>query len=60
MLTTAQAAERLGVSPRRVRAMIASGQLLADKPGRDWLVGELALEAVRKRATERPKKDVTA
>ncbi|AXO23670.1 DNA-binding protein [Mycobacterium avium] len=38
MVTAAQAAERLGVNPSRVRALIAAGALTATRAGRQWLV----------------------
>jgi len=37
-LTTEQVAERLGVTPRRVRALITAGRLKAKKIGRDYLI----------------------
>lgn len=46
MKTTTQCAEILGVSERRVRALIDSGQLKAEKLGRDWLI---SAEAVGRR-----------
>lgn len=38
VLTTQQAAERLGVHPSRVRALIAAGTLTATRAGSQWLV----------------------
>jgi excisionase family DNA binding protein len=38
MVTVTQAAERLGVNPSRVRALIAAGALTATRAGRQWLV----------------------
>ena len=38
MVTAAQAAQRLGVNPSRVRALIAAGALAATRAGRQWLV----------------------
>lgn len=38
MVTAAQAAERLGVNPSRVRALIAAGTLTATRAGSQWLV----------------------
>lgn len=38
LLTTAQAAEAMGVSTQRIRQLIAEGRLSATKVGRDWLV----------------------
>ena len=46
MLTTNQAAEKLGVSRRRVIALIAAGRLPAEKYGRDWMIRSEGLEAV--------------
>ncbi len=37
-LTTAEAADLLGVIPRRVRALIESGKLPAERLGRDWAI----------------------
>ncbi|MEJ7871977.1 MAG: helix-turn-helix domain-containing protein [Rubrobacteraceae bacterium] len=37
-LTTAEAAQLLGVMPRRVRALIESGKLPAERIGRDWAI----------------------
>ena len=40
MITTAQAAEALGISRRRVVALIEAGDLVAQKFGRQWMVDE--------------------
>lgn len=50
LLTTTEAAARLNISTRRVRALIAKGRLPAYLHGRDWLISErsLKLVAVRK------------
>lgn len=50
LLNTRAAAERLGISPRRVAALITAGRLPAQKVGRDWVIdaADLALVAVRK------------
>jgi len=40
MLTTAQAAQRLGCTRRRVLALIHEGQLDAERFGRDWAIDE--------------------
>jgi excisionase family DNA binding protein len=37
-IPTSEAASRLGVSPRRLRALIEGGQLNAERIGRQWLV----------------------
>ena len=51
MITTTQAAERLGVTTRRVVALCHAGKLRGEKIGRDWLVDESSVEAYA--ATER-------
>lgn len=56
LLTTKEAAEKLSVTVRRVQAMIKDGRLEAEKLGRDYVVKESALEAVKERKTGRPKK----
>ena len=53
-LTTATAAVELGVTPGRVRAMIAAGRLHAILAGPVWLITPAALEAVRDRKPGRP------
>lgn len=47
LLSTAQAAARLGVSERRVRSLITEGKLLAHKMGRDYVIEEQALKSVK-------------
>jgi excisionase family DNA binding protein len=39
-LTTVEVADRLGITARRVRALIESKQLPAEKKGRDYLIEE--------------------
>lgn len=46
LLTTNEAAEKLGVSPRRVRALIAEGTLRAHQLGREYAIEEGALAHV--------------
>ncbi len=60
LLTTKQAAAVLGVSDRRVRAMIHEGQLPAHHLGRDYAIEEKTLQAVAKieRRPGRPPKSV--
>jgi excisionase family DNA binding protein len=57
MLTTKEAAERLGITPRRVLAMIQAEQLPAEKFGRDYLIKEKDLKLVEDRRVGRPRKD---
>lgn len=54
LLTVTQTAERLNVSTRRVRALIAAGRLPAEKIGRDWLIKESSLSLVADRKTGPP------
>lgn len=50
LLSVTEAATRLGVSSRRVRALIDAGRLPAQKIGRTWVIREADLAKV----TERP------
>jgi excisionase family DNA binding protein len=59
MLTTSEAAERLGISRRRVNALINAGQLPARKFNYAWMIDENELEAFEAgwdRRTGRPRK----
>ncbi len=56
-MTTGEAAVELGISERRVRALITDGRLKAERIGRDWIITERALDAVRERKPGRPRKD---
>lgn len=49
LLTTAQAAARLGVDPSHVRRLILAGALPATKAGRDWLIAPADLLALPER-----------
>jgi excisionase family DNA binding protein len=53
-LTVGQAATELGVCPSRVRALIASGRLAAEKFGPAWMIATADLASVRVRAPGRP------
>lgn len=55
-LTTKQAAEKLGITPRRVQALIEVGKLPATKFGRDYMIREKDLKLVEDRKVGRPKK----
>ncbi|MBQ9069693.1 MAG: helix-turn-helix domain-containing protein [Eggerthellaceae bacterium] len=44
MITTSEAAQRLGVSQRRIIALIQSGRLCARKAGGIWLVDEASVK----------------
>ena len=56
-LTTKSAAERLGVTPGRVRALITAQRLPATKAGRDWLINEADLALVAERKPGAPRKE---
>jgi len=56
LITTTEAATRLGVIPRRVIQLIEAKRLKAAKIGRDWLIDERNLAAVADRKPGRPRK----
>jgi excisionase family DNA binding protein len=55
LISTQEAADRLGISPRRVQALIQAGRLAAFKVGRSYIIREADLEAVRDRPPGRPR-----
>ena len=58
LLTTAEAAEELGVSPARVRQLILQGRLRGVHFGRDLAILQKDLESVRVRSLGRPARAV--
>ncbi len=56
LITTSEAAEILGVSTARVRAMILAGRLRAEKFGHVHMIHEEDLALVTERKPGRPKK----
>lgn len=52
-MTTGEAAELLGVDPSRIRQLCISKELLARKPGRDWIIRRSDLLAFQKARKER-------
>ncbi len=56
LLTTEAAAARLGVTPGRVRAMIAAGRLAAQKFGHVHMINESDLKLLANRKPGRPPK----
>lgn len=56
LITTAQAAERLGISVRRVQELISSQRLPAQQFGRTYVVNEEDLKLVENRKVGRPPK----
>ncbi len=56
LVSVAQVAVELGVTPCRVRALIKAGRLRAHKPwGRDWAIQASDVDAVRVRRPGRPR-----
>jgi excisionase family DNA binding protein len=56
LLTTPEVAERLGVSVRRVQALIKAGRLPSQQFGRDHVIKESDLKLVEDRKPGRPPK----
>ena len=56
LITTAEAADRLGVSIGRVQALIRAERLPASKFGRVYMINEKDLAKVQDRKPGRPKK----
>jgi len=56
IISTAEAATRLGVTQSRVQKMIAAKRLKAIKVGREWLIDPKDLDAVKDRKVGRPRK----
>lgn len=56
LMGVAEAAEYLGVSPRRVRQMLSDGQIDGQRVGREWVMEEHALRiaATHRRPAHRP------
>lgn len=53
-ITTQIASQRLGVSVRRVRALIAAGRLPATRLGHNWAIHSSDLDLVKIRRPGRP------
>jgi excisionase family DNA binding protein len=56
LLTTKEAAARLGISVMRVQQLIWEGRLPAEKMGRDYFIKEDDLKLVAERKPGRPRK----
>jgi len=56
IISTAEAAKRLGVTQNRVRALIEAKRLKATKVGNVWLIDPKDLDAVKDRKVGRPRK----
>lgn len=57
LLTTPEVAQRLGLSIRRVQALIKAGRLPSQQFGRDHVIKESDLALVSDRKAGRPKKE---
>ncbi|MBS1796782.1 MAG: helix-turn-helix domain-containing protein [Acidobacteria bacterium] len=57
LISSKVAANKLGVSLRRVQALITSGKLPAQKIGNSYVIKEKDLELVRVRIAGRPSKN---
>lgn len=60
ILTTTEAAERLGITARRLRALIKVGKLPAEKFGTAYMINEKDLALVKNRKPGRPKSNTKA
>lgn len=62
MLTTKEAADQLGITPRRVNSLIEAGMLKAQKFGRAWMVDEASVRARKEAEPQRgrPRADEAA
>lgn len=60
LITTTEAAEKLGLTVRAIQKMIEVGRLPAQKVGRDYLIAPDALESIPKQAPGRPPKQAPA
>ena len=57
LISSKIAAEKLGISIRRVQALVTSGKLPAQKIGNSFVIQEEDLEFVKERTPGRPKKE---
>ena len=57
LLSAKEAAEKLGVSDRRIRFLITDGKLPATRVGNSYVIQESDLKIVAERKTGRPKKE---
>lgn len=54
LISTTEAAARLGISPQRVRVLISQGRLVARKIGRTHVVELASVESYKPRPEGRP------
>lgn len=55
LITTAQAAERLGISPQRVFQLIQDGRMPAQKVGHSYVIDAAVLKTVKRKKPGRPR-----
>lgn len=60
IISTKDAAERLGISLRQIQTLIGQGKLPASKIGRDYAIDEKDLKLVETRRKGRPPKASSA
>jgi excisionase family DNA binding protein len=56
IISTTEAARRLGVTANRVRVLIRAKRLKAIKVGHEWLIDPKDLDTVKERKVGRPRK----
>jgi len=56
IISTTEAARRLGVTANRIRVLIRGKRLKAIKVGHEWLIDPKDLDAVKERKVGRPRK----
>lgn len=56
LISSKEASEKLGISLRRVQALIADGRLPAQKIGNSYVINEKDLDLVKERTPGRPSK----
>lgn len=56
MITTKKAAEKLGISQRRVQILLRKGRIKGTKIDRQWFIEELECTYERQRGGYRPRK----
>ncbi len=59
LLSAKEAAEKLGISDRRIRFLITDGKLPATRVGNSYVIQESDLKLVAERKTGRPKKEAS-
>lgn len=59
LISSAEAAEKLGVHITRVQVLIREGRLPAQKVGRNYVINEDDLSFVKERKPGRPKKQAS-